>query len=237
VCYSLLFIALVNLVLLARLGAADDADLRWRLLAVAAVPPLERLLTLCMPPLRWEGVQASVLWGVPIFIGVLVLLASPLLAGLDDTRARLMPAGPGSTITALTGQACVALVGAGLGAGAGLLAAAHFQPVGELLRLSEPEWFAIVLFVFVGCVQELLYRGVIQPVATAAAGLPGAFGTCALMAYVWLAWVGGVVAAPVIATTLVFGWVVYRTRCLVGVIVGRGLFSFTLALLWQQVLR
>jgi len=236
-CYALMFIALVNLTLLARVREADFAGYLWRLLAVAAIPPLERLLMLCMPPLRWGLLQEYVFWSVPLFVGIVVLLGTPLLSEVADRRPRLVRTRDGGYgLRGLTGQVLVALAGAGLGVAAGLGAEGQLRPVGELLRTSQPAWFGIVLFVFAGCTQELLYRGVIQPVATAVGDWVGVVVSSLLMASAWLAWVGVVVAAPVVVASLLFGWAVHRWHALIGVLVGHGLFSLALALLWHRVL-
>ncbi len=235
--YALIFITLVNLTILARVREADSAGRDWRLLAVAAIPPLERLLMLCMPPLRWGRLQEYVFWSIPLFVGVVVLLGTPLLAEVADLRPRLVRTLHGGYgLPGFTGQVLVAFAGAGLGVSAGLLAEGRLQPVGDLLRTSQAAWLGIVMFVFAGCTQELLYRGVIQPVATALGDWVGVVVSSMLMASAWLAWVGVVVAIPVVVVSLLFGFAVRRWHALIGVLVGHGLFNLALALLWHRVL-
>jgi membrane protease YdiL (CAAX protease family) len=237
-CFALMFVALVNLTILAYLREADAAAGHvWRLLAVAAIPPLERLLMLCMPPLHWGQLEEYVFWSVPLVLGAMVLLRTPLLSQWRDLQPRLVHTRKGGYgLSGLTGQLLVAVAGGGLGLGAGLLAEGQLRPVGDLLQASEPAWFGIIVFVFAGCSQELVYRAVIQPAATAAGGWAGVVASSMLMASAWLAWVGVVVAVPVVAASLVFGWAVRRGNALIGVLAGRGLFSLALALLWHRVL-
>jgi len=236
-CLALMFITLVNLTILARLREAASAGTVWRLLAVASIPPLERLLMLCMPPLRWGRLEEYVFWSVPLLVGAIVLFRTPLLAHVADSRPRLTrtPRG-GYGLPGLSGQLLVALAGAALGVAAGLQAEGQLLPVGELLRAAQPAWLGIVMAVFAGCSQELVYRGVIQPVATAVGDWVGMIVSSLLMASAWLAWVGVGVAAPVVAASLLFGWAVRRWHTLVGVLVGHGLFNLALALLWHRML-
>jgi membrane protease YdiL (CAAX protease family) len=236
-CLALMFITLVNLTILARLREADSAGYVWRLLAVASIPPLERLLLLCMPPLHWGRLQEYVFWSVPLVVGVIVLFRTPLLAHVADARPRLIRTRhAGYGLPGLSGQLLVAFAGAALGVAAGLRAEGHLLPIGELLRAAQPAWLGIVMVVFASCGQELLYRGVIQPAATAVGDWVGVVVCSLLMASAWLAWVGVAVALPVIAASLLFGWAVRRWHALIGVLVGHGLFNLALALLWHRML-
>jgi membrane protease YdiL (CAAX protease family) len=236
-CLALMFIVLVNLTILARVREGDSAGHVWRLLAVASIPPLERLLMLCMPPLRWGRLQEYVLWSVPLFVGVMMLFSTPLLAQVAAARPRLTRTRHGGYgLPGLSGQLLVALAGAALGVAAGLLAEGQLRPIGELLRAAQPAWLGIVMVVFAGCSQELLYRGVIQPVAVAAGDWIGVVISSLLMASAWLVWVGFGVAAPVIAASVLFGWAVRRWHALIGALVGHGLFNLALALLWHRML-
>jgi membrane protease YdiL (CAAX protease family) len=234
---ALMFVALVNLTILARVREATWPRDAWRLLAVAAIPPLERLLMLCMPPLRWGRLEEYVFWSVPLFIGVVVLLTTPLLANAPNLRPRLVRTRSGGYgLPGVAGQVLLALAGAALGMAAGLLAEGQPHPIGELLRAAEPAWLGIVMVVFAGCTQELLYRAVIQPVAAALGDWLGMIVSSSLMASAWLAWAGSGIAVPVIAASLLFGWAVRRWHALIGVLAGNGLFNLVLALLWHRML-
>ena len=238
-CLALLFVVLVNLTILARLQEQAGWGDVWRLIAVASIPPLERLLMLCLPPLRWGRLQEYVFWSVPLFVGVVVLLGTPLLADLAPLRPRLMRTRSGGWgLLGGSGQVLVALAGAALGVAAGLRAQGGLRPVGELLQAAQPAWLGIVMVVFAGCVQELLYRAVVEPVAVAFWDWVGSLVSSLLMASAWLAWVGVEVgvAVPIIAASLLFGWVARRTGALVGVLAGHGLFNLAMALLWHRMM-
>jgi hypothetical protein len=237
-CFAVMLIALVNLAVLARVREADSSGFAWRVFAVATIPPLERLLVLCMPPISWGRLQDLMVWTVPFFVGVIAILRSPTVTDLGGARPRLARTLRGGYgIAGLMGQVLVAIGGLGLGVWAGALAEGRLRPIADLSRLSAPEWCGIAVLVFAGCTQELAYRAIVQPVATSMGGWVGVVGTSLLMAYVWLAWIGVVVAMPVIVASLLFGWAVRRWQALVGVVVGHGLFNLALALLWLRVLR
>jgi hypothetical protein len=236
---AVMFVVLVNLTMIARLAeAAWPAD-SWRLFAVATIPPLERLLMLCLPPLRWGELQEYVLWSVPLFIGAIVVVATPLLAGVPHLRPNLLRTRRGGYgVAGVSGQLLLALAGVALGAVAGLMAEGGLPPIGKLLEAAQPAWLGIAMVVFTGCTQEFVYRAVVGPMAVAAANRIGVLLTSLLMAWTWIMWLGGDLrlAAPVIAASVLFGWGVHRWHALVGAIAGHGLFNLALALLWHRML-
>jgi membrane protease YdiL (CAAX protease family) len=236
---SVFFVSLVNLTILARVREATWPEHAWRLLAIATIPPLERLLMLCLPPLRWGQLQEYVFWSVPLLIGAVVLLATPLLATVPDFRPNLIRTRHGGYgLAGVSGQVLLALAGAALGALAGVLAEGKLGPIGQLVEAAQPAWVGIAVIVFAGCTQEFVYRAVIGPLATAVGNWVGILLSSLLMALAWVGWLGvGVrVALPIIASSLLFGWGVHRWRALTGVIAGHGLFNLALALLWHRVL-
>jgi hypothetical protein len=235
---AVMFVVLVNLTMIARAAEAAWPANSWRLFAVATIPPLERLLMLCLPPLRWGELQEYVLWSVPLFIGAIVVLATPLLAGMQHVRPRLLRTGSGYGVAGVSGQLLLAVAGAALGAIAGLVAEGGLLPIGTLLEAARPAWLGIAMVVFTGCTQEFVYRAVVGPVAAAVANRVGVLLTSLLMASTWILWLGGGirVAVPVIAASVLFGWGVHRWHALIGAIAGHGLFNLALALLWHRVL-
>lgn len=236
-CLAGVVIALVNLTVLARLRETHLIEGLWRLLAIAAIPPVEQLLILCMPPLRWGGLQEYVLWTVPLVAGLLVLVRTPLLAEVAQLRPRLVRTRRGGYgLQGLAGQVLVAALGGVLGVIAALIPEQGDRSIAELLRAAQPAWLGILAAVFAGCSQEFLYRTVVQPVATGVATWIGLVVSSTMMSTGWLLWVGGVFAFPVVATSLLFGWVVHHTQALIGALVGHGLFILALTLLWQRML-
>jgi hypothetical protein len=236
---GVMFVALVNLTMVARVEEAAWPANSWRLLAVATIPPLERLLMLCLPPLRWGELEEYVLWSVPLFIGAVVVLATPLLAGVPHLRPALFRTrGGGYGVAGVSGQLLLALAGAALGAVAGLTAEGGLVPIGKLVEAAQPAWLGIAMVVFTGCTQEFVYRAVVGPLAVAVANRAGVMLTSLLMASTWLAWLGGDVrlAAPVVTASVLFGWGVHRWHALAGAIAGHGLFNLALALLWHRML-
>jgi Type II CAAX prenyl endopeptidase Rce1-like len=239
-CLAATFAVLLNLTILALTReSAWPAD-AWRVLAVAAIPPLERLLMICLPPLRWWGpVQEYVLWSVPLLVGAVVVMRTPLLGSVRDFRPHLVrTAHGGYGLAGWSGQALLAVVGAALGAVAGILAEGRLRPVGQLLDAAQPAWLGIVVVAFAGGVQELVYRAVVDPVATAVGARVGILLSSLLMASAWFMWVGaGIgVAVPVVAASVLFGWAVHRSGALIGALAGHALFNLALALLWNRML-
>jgi membrane protease YdiL (CAAX protease family) len=239
-CLAVTFVVLVNLTILAHGRESAWPVDAWCLLAVAAIPPLERLLMICMPPLRWGPVQEYVLWSVPLFVGAMVVLRTPLLATVRDLRPHVIGTthGGGYGLSGWSGQALLVVVGALLGAVAGILAEGRVRPIGQLLEAAQPAWFGIVVLAFAGGVQELVYRAVVDPVATALGARVGILLSSLLMASAWFMWLGAgiAVAVPIIAASLLFGWAVHRSRALIGALAGHGLFNVALALLWHRML-
>lgn len=238
-CLAVTFVALVNLTILAHMRESAWPVDAWRLLAVAAIPPLERLLMICMPPLRWGPVQEFVLWSVPLFVGAVVVMRTPLLASVRDRRPHVFRTTRGGYgLAGWSGQALLAVVGAALGAVAGILAEGQLRPIGQLLAAAQPAWLAIIMVAFAGIVQELVYRAVVDPVATAVGARVGILLSTLLMASAWLLWLGAgiAVAVPITAASLLFGWAVHRSRALIGALAGHGLFNLALALLWLRML-
>lgn len=239
VCLAVTFVVLVNLTIVAYGPESARPVDAWCLLAVAAIPPLERLLMICMPPLQWGPVQEYVLWSVPLFVGAMVVLRTPLLATVRDLRPQMIGTTRGGYgLAGRSGQALLAVVGALLGAVAGILAEGRLRPIGQLFEAAQPAWFGIVMVAFAGGVQELVYRAVVDPVATALGARGGILLSSLLMASAWFMWLGAgiAVAVPVIAASLLFGWAVHRSRVLIGALAGHGLFNVALALLWHRML-
>jgi membrane protease YdiL (CAAX protease family) len=132
-------------------------------------------------------------------------------------------------------QAGIALAGIPLGL-VGYLAAAPEEIAGG----AEPKRLVVgslVLLVFVGFTEELLFRGLLQRVLRelfGRAGLPLAAGAYAFCYAGSLSWPYVAFAA---ATGLFFGSCVARTRGLVGVCVAHGLLAIGAVLVWPLVLQ
>lgn len=218
---ALLVLVLVNHYLLAQ--RARERPRADAALIVLAIVPLVRITSLATA-LDTEPVYQYAAAGVPLLAGG---VAGVRLLGtgwfLSTLRASSWPV-----------QASVAMSGVPLGLAAFLIARPEplvdGSPVGRFLLA------ALIVAVCTGFAEELLFRGVCQR------GLAGVFGQ---FAYVWssllfaIAYLGvrpGDYAVFVVAAGLLFGFVVARTRSLLGVALAHALMNVGLLLVWPLLL-
>jgi hypothetical protein len=209
-------------------------EVLWRVAAVGAVPPLERLLQLSLPPLRLSAASAEVLWALPALAALPALLWSPLMGdeGVDPRRLfRVRRLG----LDGYGGQLVVALAGGCLGVAAGVLG--RPGAVSRPGAWASQHWVAAGSLVLAGCVQELLYRWVVQPVVSTVGRWTGAAAASGLLAFVWVCWIGAATAVPVVLFALGSGFAVARWGSAAGALIGRALFMTALAVLWPGLLR
>jgi hypothetical protein len=210
----------------------DGEGLRWRLVAAAGVPFLDRLLVLSVPPFTWGTFEISALWGLPLLATAITLGRPPLvppsagLLGHPVSRAWFTrQSSPTSWI--LTVQVPITALCLGV------IAAVSLPQNAPPIEGGPPIAVAAVVFAF--CVQESLYRLVIQPITAEVWGdRIGMLTTSALLAFTSITALYelvpmgfGVVLAG-IAVSLLFGLSTVRGLPIAGVILGRGLFTFCL---------
>jgi membrane protease YdiL (CAAX protease family) len=189
-------------------------------LAVLMVLPLLGLLSLVMPVRGASELGWYVLVGVPLLLAV-ALAARTLPAEWTAEALRVRP-------TRL--QAAIALTGVPLG----LIGYLIVRPAG-LIGSAQPARLvagSLVLLVFVGFAEELLFRGLLQRVLRelfGAAGMPLAAAAYAVSA---LGSLSAEYVAFAAASGLFFGWCVARTGALLGVCVAHGLLAIGLVLAW-----
>lgn len=212
--FAAIFVAVIQLaVVLERRGAAGDE--RAALLAVASLIPLERLLALSMPALPFLRLYPSALWVLPM---ILVSVYAYRAQWIPAARPRLLGPPADRRWTPLVIQVGLVVAGAGLG-----IAAAYTVPYAGSHVLIYPDfakWSGAVLFALAGGAEELVWRGVLQPLATDVAGYAGIAACFLASAYVAIAWMGIGAALPVIVLSALTSVVVYRTRDLTGSLAG-----------------
>jgi CAAX protease family protein len=193
------------------------------LLALSLVPIL-RICSLTMTVSKVPVLERYAVVGIP------VLAAAGWVAHLGD-RERLIALFGGASWRL---QVAIGLSGIPLG----LLAFAVLRP-GRLESSDSPIRFIVgclILIVFSGLLEEVVFRGLLQEGFCALYGSAGKFWSSALFAAVYFG------ARPIgylpVATSfgIAFGAVVARTRSLVGVIIAHGLMSIGLVLVWPQLL-
>jgi hypothetical protein len=232
-CYTLGFVVLVNVTVLAY-RRFDGEGARWGLAAVAAVPFLDRLLVLSVPPFTWGDFEGSALWGLPLLATAIAIGRPPLvprparLLGQPVAAARFGQPRPGTSRILVAQVPITALC-------LGVVAAVSVPP--DTARIDRGPLIAVAAVVFAYCVQEWLYRLVVQPVA---AGVWGdrisMLATSAVVAFTSVAAlselvpIGPGVVVPAVAVSLLLGVSTARGLPLAITVLGRGLFTVCVGL-------
>jgi membrane protease YdiL (CAAX protease family) len=210
-------------VLVATAVAADVAPRRAAAVALALVP-LIRIVVFATA----VGEPTALSW---VLTGVPLLAAGVLAARALDLPLRRWLAPPRREWRR---QAAVALAGPPLGL-AGFAVGAGPQP--DLPGVA-PAGIAILLIAMAALPEELALRGVVQHAAGDLLGaprrgiMPGALASAAI----WVAFATPAALVFAVCTSVLFGWCVWRTGSLVGVILARGLMLGGIALVWPVVL-
>jgi membrane protease YdiL (CAAX protease family) len=223
-CFAALFLAIIHLAALVgvRGGAGPP---RVGLIAVASQVPLVRLLVLGVPALPYLRLYPNALWVLPAGVAAAYAYGARWVPGVRPQLLR--PPGPGRASLAI--QAAVVVAGAGLGVlGAHVVS---YPGPHVLVHQDAAKWAGAVLFALAGGVEELAFRGVLQPSAVKVAGVAGVVASFLASVYVAVAWMGWMAAAPVIVLSALTSVIVYRTRCLAGAVGGHVLLNLLLVML------
>ena len=213
-------------------GGKAHLDPLW-ILPVLALVPLLRIVSLTTPvpdlaPIYWYAAT-----GAPMLLAVGLTMR---FLGRDRVREMTGIAPSRMALSALWSpvQGSIALSGVPLGLVAYLL----LRP--EPLEPHPGPWFfvfgALILVVFTGLTEELLFRGLLQSVFVELFGEIGVLAAALLFATMYLGThsVSFVVFAALVG--LGFGVRVRQTGSLAGVILAHGLISVELFLVWPYVL-
>lgn len=232
-CYALGFVVLVNVTVL-MYRHFDGEGARWSLAAVAAVPFLDRLLVLSAPPFTWGAFEVSALWGLPLLAAAMAIGRPPLvprparLLGKPVAAARLGQPRPGTSRILVAQVPITALC-------LGVVAAVSVPQ--DTARIERGPLIAVAAVVFAFCVQEWLYRLVVQPVAARVWGdRIGMLATSVLVAFTSVAAlseivpIGPGVVVPAVAVSLLLGVSTSHGLPLAVTILGRGLFTLCVVL-------
>jgi uncharacterized protein len=221
ICHAVLLVTL-----LAHHLIAPGAQYHSLLLAFALLP-LMRLIGLAVPVAELPYLYWHIMVGIP------TLLAALLVIRAEQIDPRLM--GIGSRFDPVV-QILVAVAGIPLGV-IGWIALRPAPVVGELgpipIILS-----VIVGVVFIGGIEELVFRGIIQGVALRA--LDSSAGAIAVSAIAYASLFVSSLSPPFIVVMLVtaifFGWVVEVTGSLYGVIAAHALIAIGMFVVWPTLL-
>ena len=197
-----------------------------RLILSLSLVPLVRIISLSMPL-----ADIPQLWWYPI-IYIPLLTAAIVLARILEYKPRDIGFSFGNNLGLIPVQLLIGLMGIGLGIVEYLILAS--EPL-----VVDPTWQnawlpALVLLLSTGFVEEFIFRGVMQRAAVEAFGGWGIVYISLLFAALHIGWIEA--ANPlswvdiifVFVIVLFFGWVVKKTRSLLGVTLCHGLTNIML---------
>ncbi len=229
VCHAVVILLLLGFALVAGRqeegrASSDRALNPLQVLPALALVPLARILSLTMPvpdlpPIYWYAVT-----GAPLLLAIIL---TARLFGAAWTRETFR-------FEWTRTQALIAVSGVPLG----LLAYAALRPQRLEPHLTKNLVIAgfLVLPVFTGLTEELLFRGILQRVFTDLFGAVGWIAAAGLFTAMYLGTKSGPYIAVVALVGLFFGWCVRVTRSLGGVVTAHAFISIGLVLVWPYVL-
>jgi hypothetical protein len=227
--FALMFLVLVNAAAVRAARTSDASGLVVRMLLVASLVPLARLLVLSSPLVPWLRLDPHGLWGLPLALAAGLALRQLVARG---HHLPLLPAGVGAgTLLRLV---AVGLSGLPLGLVAYYVGTA--LPGDEVFRIRAFTWVGLVLLVVAGVAEEVVVRGVVLPLALDALGQHGRTLVVVLSSYLWAAWLGWATLGPVLVASVLFTSSAERHRCLYGGLLGRVLLLVSLVTVWPAVL-
>jgi membrane protease YdiL (CAAX protease family) len=216
--HLILFTAMVTL------GMMDRSRPQSRLWLTLALAPLIRMVSLATPLSGFRLVYWYLLTGVPIFIA-----AYAVVRYLQLPRQRFalqMKLSPGQLLVGASG-----------------LALGYIEYL--ILRPQPliPEWNAVyvieallILTLFTGLVEEIVFRGLMQHAAEWVLGRAGVIFVALIFAILHIGYKSLVDMVFVFAVALYFGFYVRRTRSIFGVTLAHGLTNVALFLIFPFVL-
>ncbi len=188
------------------------------LLYALTLVPLIRIISLSMPLARFDAALWYLMAGLPVFLAGLVIMAAiglrPRAVGLRLSRSPLQPA--------------VMLLGFGLGfIEYQILRPEPLIAEATLARSILP---ALILLVATGFLEEFLFRGILQTVASGPFGGLAVIYVGVVFAILHIGYQSATDVVFVLTIALVYGWVVRRTGSIMGVSVSHGITNIVLFL-------
>lgn len=193
-------------------------DIERQFLMCLALAPLIRLLSLSMPLLEFPFVFWYLVVGLPLFLAAYVAARA----------SQMTPAMIGLTWRTWPIQIIVAFSGIWFG----VLEYIILRPKPLVSTFSfEQIWLpALILLIFTGFLEELIFRGLMQYSAMQSFGRFGLFYIAILFAVFHIGYYSVADVLFVFGVGLFFGWVTLKTGSIVGVTVAHGLTNIGLFL-------
>jgi membrane protease YdiL (CAAX protease family) len=194
-----------------------------RAMLAAAFGPLIRLLSLSIP-----------LAHVPLIYWYMIVGAPLFAAAFFTARAmRYTPAKIGLTLGSLPTQLIIGASGIFLGYLEHLIL--QPQPLVSSTHWEEIAAAALILFVFTGFLEEVIFRGVMQRALSEGIGRYGMLYVAVLFAVLHLGYHSALDFVFVLVVALYFGLVVRRTGSILGVTIAHGLTNTTMFLFFPFI--
>ncbi|NLX09218.1 MAG: CPBP family intramembrane metalloprotease [Chloroflexi bacterium] len=189
-----------------------------RLLVTLSFAPLIRLISLSLPLAHYDQMYWYLITSIPLFVTGFMIMRM-LKITLPQS---------GYSVRGWLAQALIALTGLALG----YLEYRILRPQPLISELTlEAIWFpALILLFCTGVLEELLFRGIMQSTAVETLNHFGVWYVAIVFAVLHIGYQSVVDVLFVFLVGLFFGWIVLKTRNLVGVSLAHGLTNIMLFL-------
>jgi membrane protease YdiL (CAAX protease family) len=216
-----------GLLLLALLGhsALTPSKRLQRLLLALSLVPLTRLLSLSVPLPNFPAIFVYLIVGLPLSLGAFAVVR---LAGYSRRQI-------GLSVGAWPTQLLVGLTGLGLGYVEYRIL--QPEPLIEAPTLANLWLPVLILGLFTGLLEEVVFRGLVQYAASVVLGRWGLVFVAALFAVLHIGYRSGLDLAFVLAVGLFFAVVVERTRSILGVALAHAVTNIALFLIMPFVVQ
>ncbi len=211
----------VLLVLILLHSAVRAGNKEQRFLLALGMAPLIRLLSLSMPLLNFDFMYWYMIIGIPLLVAAWVVYR---LSGYKATQVGL------AWGELLPAQIVIGLSGIGLGFIEYLILKP--QPLAESFTLGDIWLPALILLVFTGFLEELIFRGLMQRASVNTLKKYGPLYISILFAVLHIGYKSWVDLVFVFLVGFAFSVVVERTRSLIGVTLAHGLTNISLFLIF-----
>jgi len=209
------------LVLILLHSAVRSGNKEQRFLLALGMAPLIRLMSLSMPLLQFDFMYWYMIIGIPL------LVAAWVVYRLSGYKAHQVGLSWGELLPA---QLVIGLSGIGLGFIEYLILKP--QPLAESFTLGDLWLPALILLVFTGFLEELIFRGLMQRASVNTLKKYGPLYISVLFAVLHIGYKSWVDLAFVFLVGFAFSIVVERTRSLIGVTLAHGLTNISLFLVF-----
>jgi CAAX protease family protein len=224
---KLALILAYTLVLLVTLNyyAISSRGAHRRLLPGLALCALLRLLSLTLGVIQVPGLYLLVIIGIPVLAGEILTIQ---LVVLPDTLWK-------PRLRGLWLQLLIALTGIPLS----IIGYKFLHPDALITSFNGVQIAiaAVILFIFDGLIEEVLFRGVIQSGAQDLLGKGGVLVSSTLSAVVYLGTLSWQYVLFAWLTGILFGYFVYRTKSLWGAIAAHSIISIGMLVVLPMVVR